>query len=102
MDYSQAKRIKESKIGNTKDCTKTEGIEPDEIFRRKTAGECLRCAWPPNRKGTHRVKDCIRPIKLEKGTASYPNVRSYQQQEPLRLDRSNYESSTEDGISSKE
>jgi len=75
------------------DYRSTKGIEPDEILRRKAAGECLHCAWPPDKKGTHRVKDYLRPIKLEKGTASYPKVRSYQQQEPLRLDRSSYESS---------
>jgi hypothetical protein len=38
---------------------KTEGIESSEIERRKIAGECLRCAWPSDRKGTHRVKDCV-------------------------------------------
>jgi len=97
---STKQALKES--GKRKDYPRTEGIEPDEIFRRKAAGECLGCAWPPDRKGTHSVKDCIRPIKLEKGTASYPKVRCYQQQEPLRLDQSSYESSIEEDSSSEE
>jgi hypothetical protein len=46
--------------------------------RRKVVGECLRCAWPSDWKGSHRVKDCIRPVKLDKGTASYPKAKDYQ------------------------
>jgi len=61
-----------------KDYAKTEGIEPSKIDRRKAAGECLRCAWPSDRKGNHRVKDCIRPMRLDKGTASYPKAKDYQ------------------------
>jgi len=38
--------------------SKTEGIDSSEISRRKAAGECLRCAWPSDRKGNHRVRDC--------------------------------------------
>lgn len=48
-----------------KDSSKTEGIEPSEIERWKVEGECLWCAWPSDRNGTHRVKDCIWPIKLD-------------------------------------
>jgi CHAT domain-containing protein len=47
--------------------SKTAGIDPSEIQRRKAAGECLRCAWPADRKGSHRIADCKRPIKLDKG-----------------------------------
>ena len=61
-----------------KDYSKKEGIEVGEIERRKAAGECLRCAWPADRKGTHQVKDCIRPIKLDTGTAAYSKVKGYQ------------------------
>ena len=61
-----------------RNCSKTEGIEPSEVERRKAAGECLRCAWPSERKGSHRVKDCIRLIKLDKGTASFPKAKDYQ------------------------
>jgi hypothetical protein len=56
----------------------TEGIESTEIKRRKEAGECLRCAWPTGRKGFHRVVDCRRPIKLDRGTASFPTTRKNQ------------------------
>jgi len=61
-----------------KDSAKTEGIEPLEVERRKAAGECLRCAWPSDRKGSHRGKDCLRQIKLDRGTASYPKPKEYQ------------------------
>jgi len=49
-----------------KDNGKNEGIEDSETQRRKEAGDCQRCTWPSNRKGTHLVVDCIRPIKLDK------------------------------------
>jgi hypothetical protein len=58
---------------------KTEGISGRDIQRRKGVGECLHCAWHADRKGTHRVKDCVRPIKLDKGTSSYPKAKEYQQ-----------------------
>jgi len=88
--------------GKRSDYHSTEGIVSDEIFRMKAAGECLRCARRPDKKGTHRVKDYFRPVKLEKGTAWYPKVRSCQQQEPLRLDRSSYEFSIEEDSWGKE
>jgi hypothetical protein len=56
----------------------TAGIDKAEIKRRRENDECLRCAWPSDRKGTHRVKDCRRPIKLNKGTASFAKAKSYQ------------------------
>jgi hypothetical protein len=52
----------------------TERIESDEIQRRKLAGECLRCAWPSDMKGSHRVKNCWRSIKFDKGTKGCPKV----------------------------
>jgi len=55
-----------------KDSSKTEGIDVNEVSRRKAAGECLRCAWPSGRKGNHKVKDCRRSIKSDKGTAGFP------------------------------
>jgi len=55
----------------------TPGIDEAGIKRRKENGECLRCAWPSDRKGTHRVKDCRRPIKLNKGTASFTKAKNY-------------------------
>ena len=48
---------------------KTKGIEVTEIKRKKEAGECLRCAWPPDQKGHHWVKDCLRNLKLDSATA---------------------------------
>jgi hypothetical protein len=51
--------------------SKVEGIAATEIQRRKEEGECLRCAWPSDRKGTHRVKDCIKEIQLDPGTGSH-------------------------------
>jgi hypothetical protein len=71
-----------------KDYAKTEGIEPSEIERTKGAAECLRCAWPVDRKGNHRVKDCVRPITLEKGTASYPKAKEYQKMKVAGLEGS--------------
>jgi hypothetical protein len=61
---------------NSKSYTKTEGIDLHELERRKSAGECLCCAWPSDRKGAHRVKDCIQPIRLDKGTASHPKDKA--------------------------
>ena len=75
---------------------KTEGIAFNEIDRRKSAGECLRCAWPSDRKGTHWVKDCIRPVKRDKGTASYPKANIRYQQEPSEGSSSNSEDSHTD------
>jgi hypothetical protein len=53
----------------------TEGIDQAEIRRRRENGECLRCAWPADRKGAHWVADCRRQIKLDKGTASFPKAK---------------------------
>ena len=63
-----------------------EGIDSSELSRRKAAGECLRCAWPSSRKGAHRVKDCRRPTKLDKGTAIIAGVRRQQKSaKPLEI-----------------
>jgi len=61
-----------SKVVRTRTSSKptTEGIDRTEIDRRKAAGECLRCAWPGDRKGAHQIKTCHREIRLEKGTAT--------------------------------
>jgi len=72
-------RVKKDRF-RKKDCKEfqeTEGIEASELERRKAAGECLRCPWPSDRNGSHTVKDCKRPIKLDKSTASYPKVKEY-------------------------
>jgi len=43
----------------TRDNNKTIGITESKIQRRKAAGECYRCAWPPDRKGAHQVESCV-------------------------------------------
>jgi len=52
-----------------------EGIEISEIRWRQAAGECQRCAWPKNRKGSHKTSYCIQEKKLDKETASFPKQR---------------------------
>jgi hypothetical protein len=56
--------------------TQTEGIDGSELRRRKAAGECQRCAWPQDKKGSHKTLDCFRWKKLEKGTAPLPKKRN--------------------------
>jgi hypothetical protein len=75
---------------------KTEGISDTEIARRKSSGECLRCAWPADRKGTHRVKDCNHPIKLDKGTVDYPQKKGYTNRDPQELGSSNRDDTESD------
>jgi hypothetical protein len=81
-----------SECQSKKDYSKTHGIEPSEVERRKAAGECLRCAWPSDRKGSHRVKDCVRPTKLDRATASYPKAKEYQKMKVAALELSEEES----------
>jgi hypothetical protein len=73
---------------------KTAGIDEGEIQRRKGSGECLRCAWPADRKGAHQVKDCNRPIKLDTGTAEYPKGKKWQQIKPQQLKATSEEASS--------
>jgi hypothetical protein len=56
--------------------TQTEGIDGSELWRRKAAGECQRCTWPQNRKGSHKTLDCFRWKRLEKGTAPFPTKKN--------------------------
>jgi hypothetical protein len=76
-DRSDKKKFKKERRPR-RDDSKTAGIESSELQRRRSAGECLRCAWPSDRKGSHRVADCKRPIKLDVGTAAFPNAKEYQ------------------------
>jgi len=73
-DRKKFKRERQPERGESK----TAGIDTSEIQRRKSAEECLRCAWPSDRKGNHRVADCVRPNKLDKGTAAFPKAKEYQ------------------------
>jgi hypothetical protein len=45
---STKQNLKVSKGKAVKTYSLTEGIEQQEIQRRTEAGECLRCAWPPD------------------------------------------------------
>jgi hypothetical protein len=56
--------------------TQTEGIDGSELHRRKAAGECQRCAWPRDRKGSHKTLDCFRWKRIEKGTAPFPKKKA--------------------------
>jgi len=72
---------------------KIEGIPGDELDRRRKEKECLRCAWPADRKGKHNTKDCYRDIKLDKGTADFPKAKAYQK---MRIGAVEIESGEED------
>jgi len=72
---------------------KIEGIPNDELDRRRKEKECLRCAWPADRKGKHNTKDCYRDIKLDKGTADFPKAKAYQK---MRIGAVEIESGEED------
>jgi hypothetical protein len=89
------------KTKNKGDNSKTEGIEASEIEHRKSPGECLRCAWPSDRKGNHRVKDCMRPIKLDKGTANYPKAKEYQKMKIAGIELDSEEEDCSDSESSE-
>jgi hypothetical protein len=58
--------------------THTEGIDGQELRRRKAAGECHRCAWGRDRKGSHRTLDCFRWKRVVKGTAPFPTKKQNQ------------------------
>jgi hypothetical protein len=51
--------------------TQTEGIDGSKLRRRKAAGEWQRCAWPRDRKGSHKTLDCFRWKRFEKGTTAF-------------------------------
>jgi len=75
----EAKKISKAVVTNKKKAyIKTEGISSSEVESRRVAGECLRCAWPSDRTGSRRVKDCVRQIKLDKGTAIYPKAKRFE------------------------
>jgi hypothetical protein len=77
----------------------TTGINEEEIQRRRKTGECLRCAWPSDRKGAHQVTDCCRPIKLDRGTASFNKSKEYQKikhQQPIVEEDSSDDTSSQE------
>jgi len=78
---------------------KISGINKEDVQRRKSAGECLRCAWPSDRIRFHRVKECRRPIKLDKGTAGFPKAKKYQE---IKLQKPSVEEVSTEETSSTE
>jgi len=80
------------------------GISETEIQRRKASDECLRCAWPSDRKGSHHVKDCRNPIKINKGTANYPKKGQHKktEQECVQLTEEEVNSRTTDSEESSD
>jgi hypothetical protein len=74
---SSRRSLRISKGKCIKEYSKTDRIDSREIDTTQSAGECLRCAWPPDRNGAYRVEDCIRPLKLHNGTARYSKAKDY-------------------------
>jgi hypothetical protein len=72
MASKNAERKKPVKILGTQ----TQGIDGSELRRRKAAGECQCCAWPQDRKGSHKTIDCFRWKRLEKGTTTFPKGKA--------------------------
>jgi hypothetical protein len=76
----QASRVVKRKANKKKPVktfgTQTEGIDRSELRRRKAAGECQRCGWPRDRKGSHNTLDCFRWKRIDKGTAPFPKKRN--------------------------
>jgi len=73
----KSKRVsKEVAVPEYKGYSNTEGIDASEISRRNAAGECLHCAWPCDKKGGHRAKNCRRHIQFDNGTAIFPRDQS--------------------------
>jgi len=60
----------------------------------------VRCPWPSDRKGSHRVKDCRRPIKLDKGTGSFPKAKEYQKMKVAGIEFPNDDSEISESESS--
>jgi hypothetical protein len=73
-----------------------EDINTAEIKRRRESGECLRCAWPADRKGTHQVRKCRRAIKLDNCTAPFPVKRQYTAKNKIVAIESSNTDSSED------
>jgi hypothetical protein len=99
---STMESLRVSKKEAKKSIHKTNGRDLSMIGRMKTSGECLSCAGPPERKGAHKFKDCIRPIKLDNGTASFPATKVNFQQPLSELESSKNETSTEGEDSEEE
>jgi hypothetical protein len=55
-----------------------EGVPKNEIGRRREATECLRCAWPLDRKGAHGTMKCFQEVKVTSRMADFVKTRTYQ------------------------
>jgi len=83
--YQRKDSFKNKKFVNRDDgskvktfATQIEGVPQEELNQRLSAKECMRCAWPADRKGSHKTMDRYRPLKMEEGTASFPKAKEYQ------------------------
>jgi hypothetical protein len=79
--------------------SQTENIDFAEVQRPKEKGECLRCASPSDRKGSHRVADCRKPIKLDEGKAGFPKAKEKQKTKALLQQQELEEASFEESSS---
>jgi hypothetical protein len=61
--------------------SQTEGIEASELPRRKAAEECKCCAWPKDRKGSHKTLDCFRSMQQGQATAPFPKTQPYEKKQ---------------------
>jgi len=55
-----------------------EGIPQDEMNEQNEPQQCMICAWPADRKGSHKTMECYRPAKTDAGTANFPKAKEYQ------------------------
>jgi hypothetical protein len=49
----------------------------DELNRKKKARECMRGAWPPDRKGNHQLVGCYGIVKTNTETVNVPKPKEY-------------------------
>jgi len=87
MNFQQKEMIpfKEKKFFNqgdksqTKSFTRqTERVPQHELTERTNAKECMSCAWPADRKESHKAIHCYRAVKTDAGSASFPEPKEYQ------------------------
>jgi hypothetical protein len=53
-----------------------EGVTQNEIDIRKSAKECIRCAWPSDRKEAYSTMICFEDVKVTSGTADFGKPRT--------------------------
>jgi hypothetical protein len=84
-DFKPRKEFKDRKFvdrqsgGSVKTfAAQTNGVPQAELDRRKKERECMRGAWPADRKGNHKMMDSFIPVKSEAGTVNLPKQKQYQ------------------------